>query len=139
MQFWIIQTLNSIAFGGLLFLLSSGFSLAFGLMRIPNLAHGGFFGLEADHRDREAVAGRAPGRPEPSRHRRGDLITPPLDRRAQPVGVGDAALDNLNEHGILPCVSVRLSLFARPPWGDPVVETTCSEDRAGLRGQTIAP
>ena len=27
MQFWIIQTLNSVAFGGLLFLLSSGFSL----------------------------------------------------------------------------------------------------------------
>ena len=40
MQFWIIQTLNSVAFGGLLFLLSSGFSLIFGLMRIPNLAHG---------------------------------------------------------------------------------------------------
>jgi len=39
--------LNSIAFGGLLFLLSSGFSLAFGLMRIPNLAHGGFFMLGA--------------------------------------------------------------------------------------------
>src|ERR1044072_5016363 len=47
MQFWIIQTLNSIAFGGLLFLLSPGFSLAFGLMRIPNLAHGGFFLLRA--------------------------------------------------------------------------------------------
>ena len=42
-QFWIIQTLNSLAFGGLLFLLSSGFSLIFGLMRIPNLAHGAFF------------------------------------------------------------------------------------------------
>src|SRR4026208_1496748 len=42
-QFWIIQTLNSVAFGGLLFLLSSGFSLIFGLMRIPNLAHGAFF------------------------------------------------------------------------------------------------
>src|SRR5215203_2572673 len=47
MQFWIIQTLNSVAFGGLLFLLSSGFSLAFGLMRIPNLAHGAFFMLGA--------------------------------------------------------------------------------------------
>ncbi len=47
MQFWIIQTLNSVAFGGLLFLLSSGFSLIFGLMRIPNLAHGGFFMLGA--------------------------------------------------------------------------------------------
>ena len=47
MQFWIIQTLNSVAFGGLLFLLSSGFSLIFGLMRIPNLAHGAFFMLGA--------------------------------------------------------------------------------------------
>jgi branched-chain amino acid transport system permease protein len=47
MQFWIIQTLNSVALGGLLFLLSSGFSLIFGLMRIPNLAHGGFFMLGA--------------------------------------------------------------------------------------------
>ncbi len=43
MQFWLIQTLNSIAFGGLLFLLASGFSLIFGLLRIPNLAHGGLF------------------------------------------------------------------------------------------------
>src|SRR5262245_65727217 len=47
MQFWIVQTLNSVSFGGLLFLLSSGFSLAFGLMRIPNLAHGAFFMLGA--------------------------------------------------------------------------------------------
>ncbi|TCT05973.1 branched-chain amino acid ABC transporter permease [Aquabacter spiritensis] len=47
MQFWLIQTLNSIAFGGLLFLLSSGFSLIFGLMRMPNLAHGAFFMLGA--------------------------------------------------------------------------------------------
>jgi len=46
-QFWIVQTLNSVSFGGLLFLLSSGFSLAFGLMRIPNLAHGAFFMLGA--------------------------------------------------------------------------------------------
>ena len=47
MQFWIIQTLNSVSFGGLLFLLSSGFSLIFGLMRIPNLAHGAIFMLGA--------------------------------------------------------------------------------------------
>ena len=47
MQFWIVQTLNSVSFGALLFLLSSGFSLAFGLMRIPNLAHGAFFMLGA--------------------------------------------------------------------------------------------
>jgi branched-chain amino acid transport system permease protein len=46
-QFWIVQTLNSVAYGGMLFLLSSGFSLIFGLMRIPNLAHGAFFMLGA--------------------------------------------------------------------------------------------
>ncbi len=47
MQFWLIQTLNSLALGGLLFLLSSGFSLIFGLQRIPNLAHGALFMLGA--------------------------------------------------------------------------------------------
>ncbi len=47
MQFWLIQMLNSIALGGLLFLLASGFSLIFGLLRIPNLAHGGLFMLGA--------------------------------------------------------------------------------------------
>ena len=36
MQFWIIQGLNSLSLGGLLFLLSSGFSLIFGLMRLAN-------------------------------------------------------------------------------------------------------
>jgi branched-chain amino acid transport system permease protein len=47
MQFWIIQTLNSLALGGLLFLLSAGFSLIFGLMRIANLTHGALFMLGA--------------------------------------------------------------------------------------------
>jgi branched-chain amino acid transport system permease protein len=47
MQFWIIQTLNSFALGGLLFLLSAGFSLIFGLMRIANLTHGALFMLGA--------------------------------------------------------------------------------------------
>jgi len=47
MQFWVVQTLNSLALGGLLFLLSSGFSLIFGLMRIANLTHGAFFMLGA--------------------------------------------------------------------------------------------
>ena len=40
-------TVNSITFGGLLFLLSAGFSLIFGLMRIPNLTHGSLFMLGA--------------------------------------------------------------------------------------------
>ncbi len=47
MQIWVIQTLNSLAFGGLLFMLSSGFALIFGLMRIANLTHGSLFMLGA--------------------------------------------------------------------------------------------
>jgi branched-chain amino acid transport system permease protein len=43
MNFWLLLTVNSITFGGLLFLLSAGFSLIFGLMRIPNLTHGSMF------------------------------------------------------------------------------------------------
>jgi len=46
-QFWVIQTLNSLALGGLLFLLAAGFSLIFGLMRIANLTHGAMFMLGA--------------------------------------------------------------------------------------------
>jgi branched-chain amino acid transport system permease protein len=47
MQYWIIQTLNSLALGGLLFLLAAGFSLIFGLMRIANLTHGSMYMLGA--------------------------------------------------------------------------------------------
>ena len=47
MNFWIVLTGNSVTFGGLLFLLASGFSLIFGLMRIPNLTHGSLFMLGA--------------------------------------------------------------------------------------------
>ena len=47
MQFWVIQTLNSLALGGLLFMLSSGFALIFGLMRIANLTHGSLFMIGA--------------------------------------------------------------------------------------------
>src|SRR4051812_39645641 len=43
MQIWAIQTLNSLALGGLLFMLSSGFALIFGLMRVANLTHGALF------------------------------------------------------------------------------------------------
>ncbi|MFD4957793.1 branched-chain amino acid ABC transporter permease [Microbacterium sp. NPDC058389] len=35
--------LNGVTFGALLFLVASGFTLVFGLMRISNLAHGGFY------------------------------------------------------------------------------------------------
>lgn len=47
MQFWVIQTLNSLALGGLLFLLAAGFSLIFGLLRIANLTHGALYMLGA--------------------------------------------------------------------------------------------
>jgi branched-chain amino acid transport system permease protein len=47
MNLWLLLAGNSIAFGGLLFLLSAGFSLIFGLMRIPNLTHGSLFMLGA--------------------------------------------------------------------------------------------
>ena len=45
--FWLLQSLNALALGGLLFLLSSGFSLIFGLMRVANLSHGAYFMLGA--------------------------------------------------------------------------------------------
>src|SRR5438105_14541982 len=47
MNISLLLAANSIAFGGLLFLLSAGFSLIFGLMRIPNLTHGSLFMLGA--------------------------------------------------------------------------------------------
>jgi branched-chain amino acid transport system permease protein len=45
MSFWFIQSLNSLALGGVLFILAVGFSLIFGLMRIANLSHGAYFML----------------------------------------------------------------------------------------------
>src|SRR5216117_2076007 len=47
MSLWVVLAVNSITLGGLLFLLSAGFSLIFGLMKIPNLTHGSFFMLGA--------------------------------------------------------------------------------------------
>lgn len=43
MSFWSIQVLNSLSLAMLLFLLSAGLSIIFGLMRIINLAHGSFY------------------------------------------------------------------------------------------------
>ena len=47
MSLWLVLAVYSVTLGGLLFLLSAGFSLIFGLMRIPNLMHGSFFMLGA--------------------------------------------------------------------------------------------
>jgi branched-chain amino acid transport system permease protein len=43
LQGFIEQTLNGVTYAGLLFLVGSGFTLIFGLMRIVNLAHGGTY------------------------------------------------------------------------------------------------
>lgn len=43
MQFWLTNAFNGISYGAMLFLLASGLSLIFGVMRIVNLAHGSYF------------------------------------------------------------------------------------------------
>ncbi len=47
MAYWVPHILNGISFGALLFLLSSGFTLAFGLMKVVNIAHGSLYMLGA--------------------------------------------------------------------------------------------
>lgn len=47
MQLFAFQVLNGLVYGMLLFLLSAGLSLIFGLMRVLNLAHGSFYMLGA--------------------------------------------------------------------------------------------
>lgn len=42
-QFWVVQAFNGVSYGALLFLIGSGMSLIFGVMRIVNLSHGAFF------------------------------------------------------------------------------------------------
>jgi branched-chain amino acid transport system permease protein len=42
-RFWLIQAFNGLSYGALLFLVGSGLSLIFGVMRIVNLAHGSYF------------------------------------------------------------------------------------------------
>lgn len=43
LEFLVLQCLNGLSFAALLFLVSSGFTLVFGVMRIVNLAHGAFY------------------------------------------------------------------------------------------------
>ncbi|MGE0733527.1 MAG: branched-chain amino acid ABC transporter permease [Alphaproteobacteria bacterium] len=47
MNFWLLQILNAVSLGALLFLVASGLSMIFGLMRIVNVAHGTFYMLGA--------------------------------------------------------------------------------------------
>ena len=46
-MFYLIQLLNAVQYGLLLFLLSSGLTLIFGIMGVINLAHGSFYMLGA--------------------------------------------------------------------------------------------
>jgi len=43
MQSGILQAINGVSFAALLFLLASGFTLSFGLMRVVNMAHGAYY------------------------------------------------------------------------------------------------
>ena len=43
MQSGILQAINGISLAALLFLLASGFTLTFGLMRVVNMAHGAYY------------------------------------------------------------------------------------------------
>jgi len=45
MEFLLTQAFNGISFGAILFLLSSGLSLIFGVMKIVNIAHGSYYML----------------------------------------------------------------------------------------------
>ncbi len=58
--------LDGVTFAGLLFIVASGFSLIFGLMRVVNMAHGAFYLLGGLHRLRGA-AGMTAGRGSRSR------------------------------------------------------------------------
>jgi len=44
---WAIRVLDGVTYGGLLFLLASGFTLGLGIMKIVNIAHGAFYLLTA--------------------------------------------------------------------------------------------
>ncbi len=62
--FLVFQLMNGITFAALLFLLASGFTLIFGLMRVVNLIHGALY-LVGGYLDLSAI--RATGSfPEPS-------------------------------------------------------------------------
>jgi branched-chain amino acid transport system permease protein len=43
MYSYTIQAINGVSFAALLFLLASGFTLSFGLMRVVNMAHGAYY------------------------------------------------------------------------------------------------
>ena len=126
-EFWIAQSFNGLSYGALLFLLASGLSLIFGVMRIVNLAHGSYFMLGgyvgltwrcapgvftlACLAAAVAIGAR--------RHRHGALLPPPAARpgagpgahdhrlRADLPGPGAADLGRRSLHGADPARSDR--------------------------------
>jgi branched-chain amino acid transport system permease protein len=58
-MFWATLIVNGIAFGMLLFLIGSGLSLIFGVMRVVNLAHGSYYLIGAYLGTSVAVATRS--------------------------------------------------------------------------------
>ena len=65
---FVSAMLNGVTLAGLYFLVASGFTLVFGLMRNVNLAHGSLYlfgayiGYDAAQLDRQLVSGRCRGR-----------------------------------------------------------------------------
>ena len=47
MEEWVTQVLSGLTYGGLLFILASGFTLGLGIMKIVNIAHGALYLLTA--------------------------------------------------------------------------------------------
>ena len=43
MTLWLVQAINGLSYGMLLFILGAGLTLGFGLLRIINLAHGSYY------------------------------------------------------------------------------------------------
>ena len=43
MEGYVLQVLNGLSYAGLLFLVASGFTLTFGVMRVVNMAHGAYY------------------------------------------------------------------------------------------------
>ena len=78
----IIQTLNSIFYAAVLFLIAAGLSLIYGVMRIVNLAHGTFYALGAY---RVGLGGRRDVRRLKRRWQLGPgrAAAAPADRRAR--------------------------------------------------------
>jgi branched-chain amino acid transport system permease protein len=66
-EFLLVQTLNGFSFGALLFLLASGLSLIYGVMKIVNIAHGSYYmlgayvGLSVIHRTHSFILGALAG------------------------------------------------------------------------------